>query len=132
MLGGCEGNDEPVDLAPRARQTPVHRTMVDFRPTMGRFSTIAGHGAMVALKTSRVGRGLWLIGGLDVTRGAPAPGALPLRASAGGGERPERRARAWVNEPGLGRRARLRPRAEGEAVVLAVRGRGRADDLVPV
>jgi len=56
VLGGSEGDDEPVGLAPRVPRISIRRTMVGLRSTMGRFSPIAEHGAMVAVKASRVAR----------------------------------------------------------------------------
>jgi hypothetical protein len=56
MLLGRDGNDPPIDLAAFRSVSP--RLIVDFRPTMGRFSTIAGHGAMVCAPAARVVRGL--------------------------------------------------------------------------
>jgi len=52
MLSCGDRDDEPIDLAPGI--APSAAPMVEFRPTMGRFSTIAGHGAMVAAQSARV------------------------------------------------------------------------------
>src|SRR5436190_3685799 len=102
MLPGSECDDRAVECASGPAMDGFPHIRVAFSP-------IADDGAMVAVKTSRMARGLGRIGGQSVTKDARPPGTPPLRASPG-----------LVNGPGLRRRALRRPRAQGEAVVLAV------------